>query len=65
LCSSLFDKNCATTVELQQLPRLITPTGFRDKVSKPKLYSGFSIKPFFKKLAGKQFFKDLQDSGGN
>ncbi|AKB44102.1 hypothetical protein MSVAZ_1833 [Methanosarcina vacuolata Z-761] len=35
--------------------RFITPIGFGDKVIKLKRLLGFSIKPFFKRVAGKLF----------
>jgi len=37
------------------LRRFITPIGFGDKI-KSKHCLGFSLKPFLKRLAGKQFF---------
>ncbi|MCC4765457.1 hypothetical protein FXW07_02105 [Methanosarcina sp. DH1] len=41
----------------QPLRRLITPIGFGDKVLKLKSCSGFSVKPFLKRVAGKSFLK--------
>jgi hypothetical protein len=50
--SSLFKR-----VVLQPLRRLITLIGLQDKVSKSKRFLRFSLKPFLKKLVGKQFLK--------
>ncbi|AKB46784.1 hypothetical protein MSKOL_1007 [Methanosarcina sp. Kolksee] len=52
---------------------MITPIGFGDKVLKFKSCSGFSVKPFLKRVAGKsflkrvagkQFFEKVWDAGG-
>jgi len=42
------------------LRRFITPIGFGDKVLKLKRFLGFSLKPFLKRLAGKQFFERFE-----
>ncbi|WP_229394674.1 hypothetical protein [Methanosarcina sp. DH1] len=44
-------------VDHKPLRRFITPIGFGDKVIRLKRFLGFSVKPFFKRVAVKPFHK--------